>query len=59
MAGIELKGITKRYPDGTEAVKDLNLKIDDGEFVILVGPSGCWGRRPWCWGSRSPRSSWW
>src|SRR4051794_31704988 len=41
MAGIELKGITKRYPDGTEAVKDLNLNIDDGEFVILVGPSGC------------------
>jgi multiple sugar transport system ATP-binding protein len=41
MADIELQGITKRYPDGTEAVKDLNLKIDDGEFVILVGPSGC------------------
>ncbi|MCW3023433.1 MAG: ugpC [Conexibacter sp.] len=41
MADIELQGITKRYPDGTEAVKDLNLKIADGEFVILVGPSGC------------------
>jgi multiple sugar transport system ATP-binding protein len=41
MAAIELEHITKRYPDGTEAVKDLNLKIDDGEFVILVGPSGC------------------
>jgi multiple sugar transport system ATP-binding protein len=41
MAGIELKGITKRYPDGTEAVKDLTLSIADGEFVILVGPSGC------------------
>jgi multiple sugar transport system ATP-binding protein len=41
MAGIELKHITKRYPDGTEAVKDLNLSIADGEFVILVGPSGC------------------
>jgi multiple sugar transport system ATP-binding protein len=41
MAAIELEHITKRYPDGTEAVKDLNLTIDDGEFVILVGPSGC------------------
>jgi multiple sugar transport system ATP-binding protein len=41
MAGIELKDITKRYPDGTEAVKDLSLSIADGEFVILVGPSGC------------------
>src|SRR5581483_2984529 len=27
--------------DGTVAVRDLNLKIDDGEFMILVGPSGC------------------
>ena len=41
MAGIELRGITKRYPDGTEGVKDLDLNIGDGEFMILVGPSGC------------------
>jgi multiple sugar transport system ATP-binding protein len=41
MAAIELQHITKRYPDGTEAVQDLNLRIEDGEFVILVGPSGC------------------
>jgi len=33
--------VTKRYPDGYEAVKDMNLDIEDGEFVILVGPSGC------------------
>ncbi|WP_327091490.1 sn-glycerol-3-phosphate ABC transporter ATP-binding protein UgpC [Nonomuraea sp. NBC_01738] len=41
MAEIALKGVTKRYPDGTTAVKDFNLTIADGEFVILVGPSGC------------------
>ncbi|HVM19034.1 MAG TPA: sn-glycerol-3-phosphate ABC transporter ATP-binding protein UgpC, partial [Egibacteraceae bacterium] len=41
MARLQLDGVWKRYPDGTEAVKDLNLDIDDGEFVILVGPSGC------------------
>jgi multiple sugar transport system ATP-binding protein len=41
MAKIEFDGVWKRYADGTEAVKDLNLTIDDGEFVILVGPSGC------------------
>jgi multiple sugar transport system ATP-binding protein len=41
MAKIEFDGIWKRFPDGTEAVKDLNLQIGDGEFVILVGPSGC------------------
>ena len=41
MARIVFDGIWKRYPDGTEAVKDLNMEIEDGEFVILVGPSGC------------------
>jgi len=41
MAKIVFDGITKRYPDGYEAVKDMNLEIEDGEFMILVGPSGC------------------
>src|SRR5918911_1418269 len=41
MAEITIEHVTKRYPDGTEAVKDANLDIADGEFVILVGPSGC------------------
>ena len=41
MAQITMDGLTKRYPDGYEAVRDMNLKIEDGEFVILVGPSGC------------------
>ncbi len=36
-----MRGITKRYADGTEAVKAVDLDIADGEFVILVGPSGC------------------
>src|SRR4051795_3195837 len=41
MADIVLREVTKRYPDGFEAVKDMNLEIGDGEFMILVGPSGC------------------
>jgi multiple sugar transport system ATP-binding protein len=41
MAEILLDNVTKRYPDGFEAVKDMSLQIEDGEFVILVGPSGC------------------
>ncbi len=41
MAEIQFKSITKRYPDGFEAVKSIDLEIGDGEFMILVGPSGC------------------
>ena len=41
MAEIVLDGMTKVFPDGYEAVRDMNLDISDGEFMILVGPSGC------------------
>jgi multiple sugar transport system ATP-binding protein len=41
MAEIEFQNVTKRYPDGFEAVKQLNLDVPDGELMILVGPSGC------------------
>jgi multiple sugar transport system ATP-binding protein len=41
MSDIVLDNVVKRYPDGFEAVKNLNLNINDGEFMILVGPSGC------------------
>jgi len=41
MAEIVLDGMTKVFPDGYEAVTDMNLDIPDGEFMILVGPSGC------------------
>ncbi|HET8813980.1 MAG TPA: sn-glycerol-3-phosphate ABC transporter ATP-binding protein UgpC [Solirubrobacterales bacterium] len=41
MAEIVLDGVTKVFPDGYEAVKEIDLDIGDGEFMILVGPSGC------------------
>ena len=40
MSNIAFEHITKRYSDGFEAVKDMNINIDDGEFMVLVGPSG-------------------
>lgn len=42
MAALELCNVRKSYPGSTsETLKDIDLKIDDGEFLILVGPSGC------------------
>jgi multiple sugar transport system ATP-binding protein len=41
MAEITLDKVSKRFPDGTEAVHDASLVIRDGEFFMLVGPSGC------------------
>ena len=41
VAQVVLDDVTKVYPDGTEAVSDLDLEIADGEFMVFVGPSGC------------------
>jgi multiple sugar transport system ATP-binding protein len=41
MAEIVLQELTKRYPNGFEAVKQLSLEIGEAELLVLVGPSGC------------------
>ena len=41
MAEIVLEQLTKRYPNGFEAVKELTLEIAEAELLVLVGPSGC------------------
>ena len=41
MAPIDLQAVTKVYPDGTTAVRDVDLTVASGEFMVLVGPSGC------------------
>ncbi|WP_246371448.1 ABC transporter ATP-binding protein [Nocardioides pelophilus] len=38
---IRLSGVSKTYPDGTVAVRELDLEVARGELVCLVGPSGC------------------
>ena len=37
---IEFRNVKKAYPNGTMALKGINLHIDDGEFVFIVGHSG-------------------
>ena len=41
MAEIAYEHVSKIYPDGTQAVHDLELEIQDAELMVLVGPSGC------------------
>jgi multiple sugar transport system ATP-binding protein len=41
LAQIALEQLRKVYPDGTEAVRSVDLDIPDGGFMVLVGPSGC------------------
>lgn len=38
---VKFENVSKIYPDGTAAVRELNLEIKKGEFVVLIGPSGC------------------
>jgi sn-glycerol 3-phosphate transport system ATP-binding protein len=41
VAEVEFCGVTRRYGSDVLAINNLDLKVSDGEFLILVGPSGC------------------
>src|SRR6478735_2447149 len=41
MAEVVMTDVEKVYADGTRAVTELNLRIDDGHLLVIVGPSGC------------------
>lgn len=40
MATVTLEKVSKVYPNGFEAVKDLDLDVAEGELMVMVGPSG-------------------
>ena len=41
---LEITHLSKNYQDKSgeiEAIKDINLSVNEGEFIVIVGPSGC------------------
>ncbi|MGB5543331.1 MAG: ABC transporter ATP-binding protein [Gammaproteobacteria bacterium] len=38
---ISINGVSKSFPGGVQALRDVNLEIKEGEFFALLGPSGC------------------
>src|SRR5690349_5032707 len=41
MANVTLRNVRKTYPGGFEAIKGIDFEVGDGQFCVLVGPSGC------------------
>jgi ABC-type sugar transport system ATPase subunit len=41
MARISFNNLSKTFPDGTQALRGIDLEVKQGEFLALVGPSGC------------------
>ncbi len=41
MAQVSLKNVSKVYPNGEKVVHNINLGVENKEFMVLVGPSGC------------------
>ena len=38
---LTLQGVSRRFPDGTEALRTVSLRVAVGDFIALLGPSGC------------------
>ena len=41
MSEIRFIDVSKSYPGSVEVIRNLNLEVNEGEFMVLVGPSGC------------------
>jgi len=37
---IQLENVSKSYKNGVHALRNINLTIEDGEFVYIIGPTG-------------------
>lgn len=49
MACLKLQAVTKSYDGVTPVIKQIDLDVADGEFIVMVGPSGCVNQRCYAW----------
>lgn len=48
MASVGIDRVCKSY-GSVDVIRDISFDIDEGEFVVLVGPSGCGSQRCYAW----------
>ena len=41
MTSLAIEGVAKTFDNGVAALKNIDLRVDEGEFLAIVGPSGC------------------
>jgi len=46
MASVQIRGVQKFF-GSTQVIRGVDIDIEDGQFTVLVGPSGC-GNPPCC-----------
>ena len=48
MQALSVKGLTKTYKNGVQALKGIDMDVNQGEIVTIIGANGAGKSRSWC-----------